>query len=508
MLITAPPSKPSGTPPAWRKPPGLKAVDLFDAVEAGRIKALWVIGTNPTVSMPEADRIARALEACDFLIASDMVQTGTTRRADVVLPAAPWGERSGHVTNSERRISRQQAFLPPAGLSRPDWRAIAGVAQRMGFSGFDWPDADAVFAEFKALSGVAGTLGSDFDISGLAGDAPALWGNRPDGRFFGDGIFHTPDGRGRMVAVTPRPASPRLRLNTGRIRDQWHTMTRTGRSPRLNAHIAEPFIEVHPIDAARLGLEPASLAAVENRHGRAILRVLVTDRTAPGQVFAPIHWTDANAPMGRVGALVPSVTDPVSGQPALKDAAVVLAPFRAAWFGFAACARPFTPTSDYWATSTFAGGLRAELAGTTIPEDWELYARALFALPDAQAAVLTDRARGLVRLSLSEGGILKAALFCASQPVALSRRAVCDMIGQPAPEALTGQPPMGRADPGPTVCACLGVGRNTIGAAIRDGRCRDLASIGQELGAGTSCGSCKPELRALLEAALEPAPTT
>ncbi|MBA4491895.1 nitrate reductase [Paracoccus sp. S1E-3] len=496
----------------WNSPriasrPGLKAVEIFEAIEDGRIKALWVMGTNPTISMPEADRVARALESCDFLVASDMVSTGTTRRADVVLPAAPWGERSGHVTNSERRISPQRAFLPPLGLARADWQAIAGVAQRMGFAGFDWADADAVFAEFKALSGVAGTLGADFDISGLSGDVPALWGNRPDGRFFGDGLFHTQDGRGRMIAVTPRAATPQMRLNTGRIRDQWHSMTRTGRAPRLNAHIAEPFVEVHPKDAARLGLAPAGLAAVENRHGRAILRVLVTDRTAPGQVFAPIHWTEANAPSGRVGALVPGAPDPVSGQPALKEASVTLSPFRAAWFGFAASARPFTPACDYWATARFAGGLRAELAGTAPPSDWEDYARTLFGLPGAEAAVLTDRARGLMRLSLSEGGILMAALFCAAQPVALSRKTVCDMIGQPAPAILTGQPPVGRADPGPTVCACLGVGRNTIRDAIRDGRCGDLGSLGRELGAGSSCGSCKPELRALLATMLEPVPS-
>ena len=486
--------------------PGLKAVEIFDAALDGRIKALWVMCTNPTVSMPEADRAARALAQCDFVVASDMVDTGTTARAQVVLPAAPWGERTGHVTNSERRISRQQAFLPPTGLARADWQAIAGVAQRMGFSGFDWPDADAVFAEFKALSGVAGTLGSDFDISGPDGTVPTLWGHRPDGRFFGDGVFHTPDGRGRMIAVTPRQAAPIMRLNTGRIRDQWHTMTRTGRSPRLNAHIAEPFIEVHPKDAARLGLEPAGLAAVENRHGRAILRVLITDRTAPGQVFAPIHWTDENASSGRVGVLVPSITDPISGQPALKDAGVTLTPFRAAWFGFAASARPFTPRCAYWAAAPFAGGMRAELADLAPPDDWEAYARDLFGLPDAEAAVLADRARGLVRLSLSEGGTLRAALFCAAQPVALSRKAVCEMIGQPAPAILTGQPPIGRADPGPTVCACLNVGRNTICDAIRAGRCPDLDSIGRELGAGTSCGSCKPELRALLGAVLEPAP--
>ncbi|NHF72697.1 nitrate reductase [Paracoccus xiamenensis] len=496
----------------WNSPrmaamPGLKAVDLFDAVGAGRIKALWVIGTNPTVSMPEADRVARALEGCEFLVASDMVETGTTQRADVVLPAAPWGERTGHVTNSERRISRQQAFLPPLGQSRPDWQIIAGVAQRMGFAGFGWRNADAVFAEFKALSGLAGRLGSDFDISELDDNAPIVWGNRSDGRFFGDGVFHTADGRGRMIPVTPRAETGTLHLNTGRIRDQWHSMTRTGRAPRLSTHIAEPFVEIHPHDAARLGLEPAGLARVTNRHGGAILRVLVTDRVQPGQIFTPIHWTDRNSASGRVGVLVPSDVDPVSGQPALKRAEVTVNPFPAAWFGFAASATPFTPDCDYWATASIEGGMRAELAGTAAPADWEAFARSLFDLPDAQLAVLTDVARGLRRLSLSEDGKVVAALFCAPKPVALSRQAVCEMIGQSGTEILTGQPAAGRPDPGPTVCACMAVGRNSICAAIREGRCNSVEEIGASLGAGTSCGSCKPELRALLDATTaQPAP--
>lgn len=484
--------------------PGLKAVDLFDAIEAGRIKALWVICTNPTVSLPEADRVARALETCDFVVASDIVATGTTRRADVVLPAAGWSERTGHVTNSERRISRQQAFVAPVGAARPDWQIIAGVAQRMGFAGFDWADADAVFAEYKALSGVAGAAGSDFDISALTGEAPALWPwapGRQGGRFFGDGVFHTPDGRGRMIAVTPHRITTRMRLNTGRLRDQWHTMTRTGRTSRLAAHIAEPFVEIHPSDAARIGLHAATLAELRNGHGRAVLRVLVTDRVAPGQCFAPIHWTDLTGPTGRVGALVPAQVDPISGQPALKDAAVTIRPFAALWYGFAVAAHDFRPRSDYWAIAPTEGGMRAELAGSAPVPDWQAYARDLFGLPDATLSMLSDTARGRVRLALSVDGRVKAALFCAPGPVALSRSAVAAMMDQAAPHILTGQAPLNRPDPGPTVCACFNVGRDTILRAIRDGGLMSVQQIGAALAAGTNCGSCLPELGGLLRQA-------
>lgn len=491
----------------WNSPtiaarPGLKAVDLFRAVEDGRVKALWVIGTNPTVSMPDADRVARAIDACDFVVVSDIVATGMTGRADVVLPAAGWGERTGHVTNSERRISRQQAFLVPYRASRPDWRIIAAVARQMGFAGFDWADADAVFAEYKALSGVAGGQGGDFDISALTDQAPALWPQSParqGGRFFGDGRFHTPDGRGRMVAVTPEANRPAMRLNTGRIRDQWHTMTRTGRSPRLSAHIAEPFLEIHPEDAARIGLAPASLAEVTSAQGRAVLRVLVTDRVAPGQPFAPIHWTDRNTAAGRISALMPAHTDPASGQPALKEADVAIRPFNAAWYGFAASVSAFRPDCGYWATATTDTGMRAELAGAAPVADWPDFARALFGLPEADLSLLSDTARGTLRLALSIAGTVQAALFCAPAPVALSRAAVIDMIGSAAPHVLSGRAASDRPDPGALVCACLNVGANTITTAIRHQGLCTTAQLGAALGAGTNCGSCRPELQALID---------
>jgi assimilatory nitrate reductase catalytic subunit len=234
----------------WKSPPipevpGLKAVEMFDAVEAGRIKALWIICTNPVVSLPEADRIRAALQGCDFVVVSDLsASTDTARLAHVLLPAAGWGEKDGTVTNSDRTISRQRAVLPAPGEARPDWAILADVGRRMGFGpAFGFATPAEVFREHAALSGIAGGFGLDFDISALAGLsdagyaalAPVRWpvtAARTGGRFFGDGRFFTASGRGRMVPVTSAPPQARtsarypFRLNTGRIRDQWHTSAR------------------------------------------------------------------------------------------------------------------------------------------------------------------------------------------------------------------------------------------------------------------------------------------
>ncbi|WJS83811.1 nitrate reductase [Paracoccus sp. TOH] len=507
--------------PRMAERPGLKAVDMFRAVEDGRIKALWIICTNPAATMPEADRVARAIAGCDFTVVSDiMARTDTLRLAHVALPATGWGEKDGTVTNSERRISRQRRSLSPVGQARDDWRILAEVGRRMGWAeAFAWRHPAQVFAEHAALSGIAGGLGSDFDISAHAGITPAeydalapfLWphsAGRQGGRFFGDGRFHTPSGRGRMVAVTPRPPQPvdadhPFRLNTGRVRDHWHTMTRTGLSPRLSRHLAEPFLELHPDDAARLGLQPASLAEIVSPHGRAVLRVLVSGRVAPGHPFAPMHWTGETAASGRVDALVPGAVDPVSGQPALKSAAVAIRPFAARWFGFAVSAGRIRPDCDYWARATLPRGEQAELAGLAPPQDWTAHARALFGLPD-EPLVLQDRARGQVRLAFLREGRLQAALFVAPGPVALSRSHVAALLGEGATlsgaEALAGRPGADRPDEGALVCACFGIGVNSIVQAIASRRLTSVEAVGQALRAGTNCGSCRPEIRALLDA--------
>jgi assimilatory nitrate reductase catalytic subunit len=500
--------------PAMPDKPGLKAVDMFRAVGDGRIKAIWIIHTNPVVSMPEADLVAEALRRCPFVVVQDVTaETDTARLAHVLLPATAWGEKSGTVTNSERRISRQRAVLSAPGLARDDWRILADVAGRMGWGdAFGWETAAEVFAEHAALSGVAGNLGSDFDISdhGGLGEAaydgldPFVWpanARQSGGRFFGQGRFHTPDGKARMLAIQPPGPTPAtdFRLNTGRIRDQWHTMTRTGKSPRLSAHLAEPFLELHPSDAVQLGIKAADLVEVTNPLGRAILRVLVTDRVAPGQPFAPMHWTGETAPSARVDALVAANPDPVSGQPDLKGAGVAVRRYAAAWHGFAVSAKPMSPASDYWARARVAGGWRAELAGEALPEDWAAYARTLFGLPEGEVATVIDRARGLARVAFHHEGRLVAALFVSPGPVALARDQLAARLGQGSPqEALAGCASADRPDPGPTVCACLNVGLNTIREAVGSGRAQSLQALGEALGAGTSCGSCRPELAGLI----------
>lgn len=496
--------------PAMPDKPGLKAVDMFRAVGDGRIRAIWIIHTNPVVSMPEADLVARALRACPFVVVQDVTaETDTARLAHVLLPATAWGEKDGTVTNSERRISRQRPVLAAPGQARDDWRILAAVAGRMGWGdAFGWETAAEVFAEHAALSGVAGGLGSDFDISDHAGISeaayaklkPFVWPANPrrrGGRFFGTGQFHTPEGKARLVAVRPPPVPEEggFRLNTGRIRDQWHTMTRTAKSPRLSAHLAEPFLELHPADAVRLGLGSADLVEVSNDLGRAVLRVLVTDRVRPGQPFAPIHWTGETAPTGRIDVLVAADPDPVSGQPDSKGSRVALRRYDAAWYGFAVSIREFRPESPYWAMARVREGWRAELAGKTAPADWVDHARRLFGLTECDVVSVIDRSRGLARVAFHRDGRLIAALYAGPQPVALARDLVAARLGLGEPtEALAGRARADRTDPGPTVCACLNVGLNTIREAVETGRALSVAELGVALGAGTSCGSCRPEL--------------
>ncbi|MDF2235497.1 molybdopterin-dependent oxidoreductase [Albimonas sp. CAU 1670] len=509
--------------PAMAERPGLKAVDLFRACAEGRIKALWIMSTNPVVSMPDADAVRAAIRAVPFVAVSEVIaSTDTGREADVLFPAAAWGEKTGTVTNSERRITRQRAFLPAPGLARPDWKIVCDVAARMGFAeAFAFESAAEVFREHAALSALAGELGRDFDISARAGItddaydamAPFQWPATAQGgkaRFFADGRFYTPSGRARFVAVTPRAPASRLseafplRFNTGRVRDHWHTLTRTGKSARLSQHIAEPYLEIHPADARRAGVGPADLARVSSPQGEALLRVLVTRRTPEGAVFAPMHWTEELSSAGRVDAVVRAEVDPVSGQPELKGAAVRVEKFAAAWHAFAiSAARPDCSGADYWALARAEGGWRAELAGTQAPADWAAFARRLFGLaPGAgEVAAVEDAARGVVRLALFVEGRLAGALFAAREPVEVARGHVAAMLAEAEapPDLLAGRPGADRPDPGAILCACFSVGVNTIAAAIAEQGLADVAAIGAALGAGTNCGSCRPEIQALLD---------
>jgi len=518
------PSHRTATKNFWKSPTiceaqGLKAVDLFRACADGKIKALWIMNTNPAVSMPEADAVRDAIRACPFVVVSDIIaETDTTALADVLLPAAGWGEKSGTVTNSERRISRQRAFLTPPGVAKPDWEIVCDVAAAMGFgAAFNFNGPAAIFREYAALSGVAAKFGLDFDISGLSGIsdadyeamAPTQWPvtrKKKGGRFYGDGQFHTPDGRGRMLAVSPRPfateTSPAypFRLNTGRVRDHWHTMTRTAKTPRLSQHIAEPYVELHPEDAARYGVRAADLVEVASPCGRLIARALVTPRAQRGSVFVPMHWTAQWSSLGRVDAAVAARVDPVSGQPESKGTAVSIARYAPAWHGFAASTRKMRPDAAYWALAQSTGGWRAELAGAEFPADWEAYARALFDAPTAQAVTVLDASGGSARIALIEEKRVIGAFFAAPRPVEIARAHVIAALadGAPASSLLAGRPSGDAPDPGATVCSCYNVGVNTILHAIETQGLATVEAIGAALGAGSNCGSCRPEIRSLL----------
>ena len=495
---------------------GLKAVDLFEACAAGKIKALWVMSTNPAVSMPEAEKVAQAIRNVPFVAVSDiMARTDTGDLADVLLPAAGWGEKDGTVTNSERRISRQRAFLPVPAQARPDWRIISDVATRMGFgAAFDYETPADIFAEYIALDAAARPFARDLDLSIFADVdyatlVPTQWPQN-NTRFFADGKFYHVDGKARMLAVQapiPQgvPSLNALTLNTGRNRDQWHTMTRTGKAPKLGAHLAEPYLEVHPDDAARAGVVHGDLVKVQNALGRTILRAMVTERVARGQPFAPMHWTRQTARGGTVNSVIAAVTDPVSGQPALKRGSVSVSLFKAGWYGFLACAPQPVADTSYAAISRTTTGWQVEMAAHETPEDWVQLLRKITQLPDATASVLDDGIVGTIRVALYKQDILQAVFFAAPQPVVLSRSAAIAHVGTSTPPlaALAGRMGQDQPDPGPVVCACFNVGQNTLLAAV-DAGAGSVKALGAVTCAGTNCGSCKPELARLIAQAAFP----
>jgi assimilatory nitrate reductase catalytic subunit len=515
--------------PAIAAQPGLKAVDLFAAVESGAVRALWIMSTNPVVSMPDAERVRRALASCPLVVVSDCVRdTDTTRSAHVLLPAAAWGEKSGTVTNSERRISRQRAFLPLPGEARPDWWIVTEVARRMGFSReFPYGSPAEIFREHARLSTFENGGTRDFDIGGLAclTDAeydalePVQW-PRPAGaalprRPFADGRFFTPTGRAQLVPTPPRPPASApsrdfpLVLNTGRIRDHWHTMTRTGKSPRLSGHHAEPFVEVHPLDAARFGLALGDLALVESSSASIVVRVTVTEGVSPGQVFVPMHWGAPFASNARVGALIAPAVDPVSGQPELKCSVARVRRYDARWFAFALSREPLALRgSTYRSAARGAGYWRYELAGDTLPASWPEWADDVLGARTARVEFL-DAAGGRYRGANVAGDRLQACVFVATAKTLPSRTWLASLFAAEALSdrdrlaILAGRALAGTADSGPVVCSCFSVGRSTLLRAIRSDALVSVEQIGKALRAGTNCGSCVPELKGLLDEAAQ-----
>jgi len=493
--------------PNMARKPGLKAVDLFRAVGEGRIKALWIMGTNPAVSMPDAGAVRDALASCPFVVVSDVIaETDTTAFAHVRLPATAWGEKDGTVTNSERRISRQRGFLPAPGEAKPDWWIIKEIGRRMGWrTAFTYDRPAEIFREHARLSAYQNDGARLFNIGAKAAISnpdyeamePFRWGERP----FANGRFSTPDGRARLLPLVQAPfAAPLaqwpMTLNSGRYRDQWHTMTRTGLSPKLARHREEPLVEVHPDDAAALGLSDGDLARVATPQGVSLFRASLSTGQRPGDLFVPIHWTDRTASGGRAGMLPRPLTDPHSGQPGFKSTPARIECVTTEWRAFLILHGETANRPDcLWSTRiAVPGGALFELAGNGDPA-------ALHAcLPAGERIELADQARGGQRIAVLAKGRLVAALFVTRSGSLPTRDWLVAQLGQTQSghAVLAARPPGAMPDRGAIICACFDVGMRTIVAAIADQRLTSVAEIGASLGAGTNCGSCRPALARIL----------
>jgi assimilatory nitrate reductase catalytic subunit len=443
---------------------------MFEAIGRGEIKAVWIACTNPAQSMPDVGAVRKALERAELVVVQEAWRHAETcAYADVLLPATSWPEKEGTLTNSERRISRVRAAVSPPGEARADWQIAVDFGLRLKDIlrrkiAFDYASPEEIFNEHRET-----TRGRDLDISGLSyalleRDGPQQW-PYPSGatsgrvRLYADGVFPTPSGRARFVATEYSPpaeapaAEYPIRLTTGRLRDQWHSMTRTGLVARLFSHSPEPEVLLHEDTLQDLGLADGELARVSSRRGSIVLKARASSEMRPGDAFVAMHWGGRFMAGEGTNALTVPAFDPHSKQPELKHAAVRIEPCTVRWRG------------------AFTGA----------------------ATPDLQrAAVSWFPSFDYAALSLIEGPemLLRLELATAIDPDPKAVAALEELFGSTADTSLSASD---RA-----VCACFKVPESTIRSAVAAGA--TLAKLQKELKCGTNCGSCVPELQRLVAA--------
>ncbi|WP_166168091.1 nitrate reductase [Acinetobacter sp. SA01] len=532
--------------PYIAKQAGFKAVDLFHAVESGKIKAIWIMATNPVVSLPDADQVKRALDKCEFVVVSDICQdTDTTQYANVLLPALGWGEKDGTVTNSERRISRQRAFLEEPEQAKADWWAISQVAKKMGFSGFDFDNSHDIFLEHARLSAHQNADLSlcditpyfrYFNLNGLTDLTfneyealkPVQWPvwtkDQADGcvaRLYSKGQFSHADGKAQFITISAvNPVNQicsefPLVLNTGRIRDQWHTMSRTGLSASLSTHRAEPYCEIHPHDVLKYGIKDGELVEVKSKWGSCILRATVSDNIRRGQVFVPIHWNDQVASDARIGKVVNPVVDAISGEPEFKHTPVIIHPFYSQWQGvlyvrqgFEKIVQSSIQNTVWWTKIITAKAVRYELADRKKFTQTTEQLKELLPFQDESFEWLNieDQTAHISHSVVLKDGHLIASLYIAPKALLPDRDWVASLFKRERLSAmhrkalLAGQPMSMANNEGPLVCSCFKVGKNRIIETIKEKNITNEKQVTACLKAGGNCGSCLPEIRGLIKA--------
>ena len=542
--------------------PGRSAVEMFEAAADGEIRLLWIACTNPAQSMPDQAMVRRALERAEFVIVQEaFATTATVAYADLLLPATTWGEKIGSVTNSERRISRVRAAVAAPGETRHDWQIAVDVARRLEerlperlhgqATLFPYADAESIWNEHRES-----TRGRDLDITGLSWahleqHGPQQW-PMPEGalagrpRLYEDGIFPTEDGRARFAPVAFRPVAEPVdapypfSLISGRLRDQWHGMSRTGTLGRLFGHVPEPVAEMNAADLDALGLKDGDLVEVRSRRGSVVLAAQAGGAVARGQVSIPMHWgeevlggTDADGvPRRGVNGLTLPTFCPGSKQPELKHSAVSIAKAELPWrmVGMAWLPqeeitrvrerlRTLMPRFAHAMVLPFGrephdGGLGGVIwrASAATPAEAALIAEiaALLGLDGRTAMRYEDAERGQFRSARLDGGRLRGVLLAGdTRAESWIRTLVKDELPAQAYGrrllAASATPPVAIAERGRQVCTCFNVTEPQIVEQL--GRCEGsaearLSQLQGALKCGTNCGSCLPVLRGLVKASI------
>ena len=539
--------------------PGKTAIEMFQAAADGEIKALWIACTNPAQSMPDQATVRRALERCEFVVVQEAFATASTCDfADLLLPATTWGEKDGTVTNSERRISRVFAATPAPGQTRHDWQIVVDFAQRLqkALPGarapnkplFPYETPEQIWNEHRES-----TRGRDLDITGLSyplleQQGPQQWPFREGDtqgktRLYEDGVFPTDNGKARFAALPfvplaePREARYPFSLTTGRLRDQWHGMTRTGTLGRLFGHVAEPVVQLHPQDMVRRGLQDGDLVHVTSHRGSILVPVQASDQLGLSQAFMAMHWgaeclsglSSTGEVLAGVNALTTSAHCPISKQPELKHTAVKVLKANLPWTLLAmawlpddralstlSALRQLMPNFEFAACVPFGRertGVLLRAGAHQAPDDATLaHMEALLGLGGADTLRYADRRSGQRRAARLQGtgaaSQLHAVLLAGDtraerwiKPLlqnGLSAQAYGRRLLMPGATA-----PLSQPTPSPQVCTCFNVSEAAIRSTLANcegNETQRLTALQAALACGTNCGSCLPEVQRLVRA--------
>ncbi|MCS0443718.1 nitrate reductase [Vibrio diabolicus] len=492
--------------------PGLKAVELFEAVERGEIKVLWIMATNPVVSLPDNQMVKRALEACPFVIVSDITaESDVAKYADVLLPAAGWGEKQGMVTNSERRMSRQRQFQIPPGEVKPDWWAISQVGQALCTlektqNGFAFTSERAVFREYAAMTGMNADSPLKLDLSQHSNLTeqeyeewvPTQWGGE---RPFADGGYSHPDGKARFVVTSESPT--RLErtkgwwLNTGRQRDQWHTMTRTGHIAHLAASELEPTVYMNTLSATQNRLKAGQLTKLFQPTSNTSIyaKVAIDEGLGFQELFMSMHWAGRYGGESSVNAIVNSAKDPISGQPAFKSSYVEVQDAAVKTYGM------FIGTqfdSGKFLYSAFQA--ESNLGIWRFAHD-KRPKKQSFCRTEKSRRITIDIAQGWLAVDYDLVGdvrIIRSVLVVSSEPIQTDYTNFTGLIGKPMElsQLLTITQSQSSAK---LVCSCFRVTDKQIHDAMEKQDCTSLTQLQNKLKCGTNCGSCVSQIKQMVD---------